>query len=74
MDFIDRYKKAVSNLPENIKEAEVDIERKKSILIGVSGGQIVKSADSDVTSVYVRASSEKQVMHIPKILMKNRIK
>lgn len=59
MDFIDRYKKAVSNLPENIKEAEVDIERKKSILIGVSGGQIVKSADSDVTSVYVRASSEK---------------
>lgn len=59
MIFLEKYKNVMKNLPECITEAEVNAERKVSTLIGVSGGQIVKTDVSDVTAVYVRASGTK---------------
>jgi len=59
MIFLENYKNVLNNLPEYITEAEVNAERKVSTLIGVSGGQIVKTDVSDVTSIYVRASGNK---------------
>lgn len=59
MMFLDNYRRAMKKLPEGIAEAEINVERKECIKIGVSGGRVALTDVSDVTSIYVRASGEK---------------
>lgn len=56
---IDNYKRALSNLPSEIKEAEFNIEENQSQSITVSGGQITDNLYSDLIEIFVRVSSEK---------------
>lgn len=53
------YRDTMCNLPDFVKEAELNAERAKSILIGFSNGDISKTNISDLTELYVRASNEK---------------
>ena len=40
MMFLDNYRRAMKKLPEGIAEAEINVERKECIKIGVSGGRV----------------------------------
>lgn len=59
MISLEGYKKALHNLPGDIKEAEVNAEQRACILIGVTGGEVACTDVSDITALYVRASGEK---------------
>ena len=53
------YETLMKSLPKGIGEAEVNAERQKSTLIGVTNGEIVKTAASDMTELFIRVSGEK---------------
>jgi len=56
---LENYKKALSELPKEINEAEVNIETNENYMLTVSEGEVVESSYSNTTEIFARATGEK---------------